>query len=82
MPAPEALYIGVDDEPATERAVMEWIAGVIGSPVPRAMSQKEQSARGVGSGKRCSNERLRASGYVFQYPTFREGYGSLIEGLV
>ena len=74
--------IAVDDEPAAERAVMEWMAGVFGSPVPRAMSRKEQSAGPASGNKRCSNDRLRASGYAFRYPTFREGYGSLIEGLV
>jgi len=82
LPASEALYIGVDDEPAAERAAMEWLAGAFGSPAPRALGQKEQSAGRGGTNKRCSNDRLRASGYVFRYPTFREGYRSLIEGLV
>jgi hypothetical protein len=29
-------------------------------------------------GKRCSNRRLRASGYTFRFPTFREGYADVI----
>jgi hypothetical protein len=30
------------------------------------------------STRRCDNSRLLASGYQFKYPTFKEGYGSLI----
>ena len=82
LPDPEALYLAVDDEPATEQTVMEWIAGVCGSPPPRPALAEERRARRFGSNKRCSNERLRASGYTLRYPTFREGYGSLIKGLV
>ena len=82
LPDPDALYLGVDDEPATEQQVMAWMAGVFGSPIPGPADRKEQSARRDGGNKQCSNERLRASGYAFRYPTFREGYGSLIEGLV
>lgn len=33
-----------------------------------------------GTNKRCSNARLRASGYRLRYPTYREGYGALIAG--
>ena len=32
------------------------------------------------SGKRCSNAKLRASGYRFRYPTFREGYAAVLAG--
>ena len=29
--------------------------------------------------KRCRNDRLLESGYVFQYPSFREGYRAVLE---
>jgi nucleoside-diphosphate-sugar epimerase len=29
-------------------------------------------------GKRCSNRRIRAAGYLFRYPTYQEGYGALL----
>ena len=32
------------------------------------------------TGKRCSNARLRASGFRFRYPTFREGYAAVLAG--
>jgi hypothetical protein len=79
--APEPLYLGVDHEPADEATVQLWLAGVLGAPAPRpadAALAKSKRARGS---KRCSNAKLVASGYRFRYPTFREGYAALIEGL-
>ena len=76
--APQPLYLGVDDDPAEEVVVLRWLAGVLGAPEPRP-------EKGVGAGdrrsrgnKRCQNALLRDTGYTFHYPTFREGYTSLI----
>jgi nucleoside-diphosphate-sugar epimerase len=78
-PAPAALYLGVDSEPAEESRLYTFLAKELGLPEP-APDESDESApgrRGVGS-KRCSNRRARESGYAFRYPTFREGYGALI----
>jgi len=81
LPDPAELYLAVDNEPAPERVVMEWMAGVFGSPIPRPLSPDEQRSGRSGANKRCSNQRLLASGYTFRHPTFREGYSALIKGL-
>ncbi len=78
---PESIYLGVDNEPAEKRAVLLWLAGVMGSPEPRAVDKKEASKRSRGN-KRCRNARLVQSGYTFCYPTFREGYSAVLEGMV
>jgi nucleoside-diphosphate-sugar epimerase len=78
---PDSIYLGVDNEPAEERAVMLWLAGAMGSPEPRAVDKKEASKR-PRSNKRCCNARLVQSGYKFRYPTFREGYSAVLEGMV
>jgi nucleoside-diphosphate-sugar epimerase len=77
---PDSIYLGVDNEPAEERAVMLWLAGVMGSPEPRAVDKAEASKRPRGN-KRCRNARLVQSGYRFRYPTFREGYSAVLEGM-
>jgi len=77
----DSLYLGVDDDPAEERVVMLWLAGVMGSPEPRAADKEEASTRPRGN-KRCRNARLVQSGYRFRYPTFREGYSAVLEGMV
>ncbi len=77
--SPAPLYLGVDCEPADESQVHTWIAKELGLPEPPPEEKEAAGSRrqGVGS-KRCSNERARASGYKFRYPSFREGYGALI----
>ena len=44
--------------------------------------EAERSSSGLASAqqsnKRCRNARLRATGYRFRYPTFREGYAALL----
>jgi len=78
---PDSIYLGVDNEPAEERAVLLWLAGVMGSPEPRACGKKQTPKR-PRSNKRCRNARLVQSGYRFRYPTFREGYSAVLEGMV
>ena len=70
---PLPLYLGVDHEPATQCEVMGWIAGRLG------LTASARAASGSpGAGKRCRNARLVASGYAFEYPGFRDGYGAMI----
>ena len=74
----DEVCVGVDDAPATECEVLAWLAARLGAPAPRRIRDEEAAARG--SGKRCSNARLRASGYRFRYPTYREGYAAVLAG--
>jgi nucleoside-diphosphate-sugar epimerase len=78
---PEAIYLGVDCEPAERGAVLRWLAGASGAPVPRAVRSGDPSLRPARSNKRCRNDRLLASGYRFRYPTYREGYRAVLEGM-
>jgi nucleoside-diphosphate-sugar epimerase len=65
---PAPLYLGTDDEPALRGDVAAHLAAQLGveAPGPRDPSRAH--------GKRLSNARLRATGWVPQYPTYREGY--------
>lgn len=61
---PEAVYIGNDDEPALLGDVAAYLTSddtTLADPT-------------IGQGKRLSNARLRASGWLPEFPTFREGY--------
>ena len=71
-------YIGVDDAPVEECEVLEWLAARLGAPAPRRV--RADAGAGQGSGKRCSNARLRSSGYRFRYPSYREGYAAVLAG--
>jgi nucleoside-diphosphate-sugar epimerase len=77
--SPEPLYLGVDDESAEEAMLFAWLTKELGVDDPKHPEEgaTANARRAVGS-KRCSNRLLRESGYVFQYPTYREGYGAMI----
>jgi nucleoside-diphosphate-sugar epimerase len=80
LPDPEALYVGVDHEPADQCDVLRWLAGQIGAPMPRVEAASGADTRRYRTNKRCRNAKLVASGYMFRYRTFREGYASLLVG--
>ena len=73
---PAGCYLGVDDAPVPQCEVVEWLAEQLSAPAPRRVSADRLSRR-AGS-KRCSNARLRASGFVFSYPTYKAGYRALL----
>ena len=66
--APGPLYVGTDDEPALLGDVAAHLAQHLGAPAPPATDPVRAT------GKRLSNARLHATGWVPAYPTYREGY--------
>lgn len=71
----QALYLGVDTEPALMSAIERWFCEYLdidyemltpNAPPPR------------GGSRRCDSARLRALGYRFIYPTFRQGLPTLL----
>ncbi|AJO81467.1 SDR family oxidoreductase [Pseudomonas sp. MRSN 12121] len=72
----EDCYIGVDDAPAPLAEVVAWLREYLGVTEWAA----DASVRRSGS-KRCSNARARALGWEPRYPSFREGYAQILEGL-
>lgn len=82
--APAPLYVGVDDEPASEADVLCWLASRLGVQPPREADADEAAVprgRRRRSNKRCRNARLLATGYRFRFPTYREGYEALLRGV-
>ncbi len=67
----QTVYIGVDAEPVPQHEVLAWLAAELACPAPPLVA-------GSGQNKRLSNRRLSELGYVFRYPSFREGYRSVI----
>lgn len=64
------LYNVTDDEPMTQREIMEWLAALYRMPVPPE-GPRRPSKRGRSS-KRISNARLRETGWQPAYPSFRD----------
>lgn len=77
----DGVWLGVDHEPCERGVALDWIAERLGVARPHRVAADGAGARERGSNKRCSNAKLLGSGYVFRYPTFREGYADVLAGL-
>ncbi len=67
------LYVASDDEPAPMAEVVNWLSMEL--EVDQARFEPDES----NLGKRCSNKRLKSSGYEFRYPDYKAGYSSILE---
>ncbi len=85
LPEPASLYLAVDDDPAPLGEVLSWLATQLGLPEP-PLATNLPLKPGAGTGdpprmrasKRCHNTRLRASGFEFRHPGYRDGYAVLL----
>ncbi len=76
---PEPLYLGVDDEPADLAEIVAWLAERLGVPVPPAAPAGDPVLSLGRGNKRCRNLRLRSSGFMPTYPTYRQGFAALLQ---
>ncbi len=65
----ESVYLATDSASAPMLEVVTWLAEQMG--VKEYLSETATNDRG---NKRCSNQRLLDSGFVFRYPSYRDGY--------
>lgn len=68
-------YNLVDDNPAPQHDVDQWLAAAISAPVTDDLGGARPGSRGH---KRVSNRRLRRSGYQLRYPDYRSGYAAAL----
>lgn len=73
----DSLYIGVDSQPTLLCEVYEWLAEQLNVMDIEHVEPTENS-RILRSNKRLSNQKIRDTGYQFQYPTYQDGYKELI----
>lgn len=69
----EQIYLASDSSPAPMLEVVSWLAEQMG--VDDFLSDEATNERG---NKRCKNQRLLDSGFVFRYPGYRDGYAALL----
>ena len=74
------VYNATDDEPVTQLDFFGWLAERLGKPLPASAPADPDRKRGL-TNKRVSNKKLKATGFNFKYPTFREGYACEMQRL-
>lgn len=80
---PGEIYNVVDDEPVAQVHFFRWLSETLGKWMPPFASEEEIAApkRGL-TNKKVSNRKLKMElGYVYKYPTFRQGYTVEIDRL-
>ncbi len=78
---PKPLYLGVDNEPSDASDVYRWLAKELGvDPLAKERWSEEELAA-KGQGKRGMNNLIRAEGFQFSYPSFREGYQAILSAV-
>ncbi|MFC8039429.1 SDR family oxidoreductase [Paenarthrobacter sp. NPDC057355] len=73
---PEAVYLGVDDDPAEYGDVLRFLAAELQLPEPPVGPASDGGA----GDKRCSNRRLRSTDFTFTFPSYKEGYRAILAG--
>jgi nucleoside-diphosphate-sugar epimerase len=71
----ESCYIVTDDMPTQQYEVLTWLAK------QQNVDTSNVKTPAAPGGKRLSNQRLRDTGFVLQYPNYRVGYGEILKAL-
>lgn len=71
------IYNVIDDEPASYRDIYTWLCGRLERDLPPVGDPEYQGKRGRNN-KRVSNRKLKATGWVPAFPSFREGYQAML----
>lgn len=75
--APASVYLASDREPVRLSTLLEWLAGRLETSTATTGGATVDDTI---AGKRCRPRRLLAEGFSFRFPTWREGYGSMLAG--
>ncbi len=70
----ETVYVASDSLPTIDVNMQRELADALGVDAETPTTESQRQA----SGRRCSNQRLLASGFRLQYPSWREGYRAVI----
>ena len=71
------IYNVCDSHPPTQRELYGWISEFLGKPMPPDGPIDPHRKRGLNN-KRVSNQKLRATGWAPEFPSFREALPSLV----
>ncbi len=73
---PGEVYIGVDDQPTTQKEFYTWLCEKL--DLPKTVENSGQTRTHV-SNRRFSNAKIKALGLHLKYRSYREGYANLLQ---
>ena len=75
---PGTVYNVIDNEPASYREIYQWLCDQLQLPLPVTGTPDYFGKRGL-TNKRVSNQKLRDTGWLPLYSSFREGYEAMLK---
>jgi len=72
----DAIYIVSDSEPVPMWEIKNWLRNEMGVALTVGWSEADFSGK---QNKRCVNKSMLVSGYQLKYPSYKEGYLSLVK---
>lgn len=73
------VFNSVDLKPETREVVFAWLLQELG--IDRSLIAVDESTVAKRGHKRVLSSKIQALGYLYQYPSFREGYAPLVAAL-
>lgn len=68
-------YLASDDDPATQWEVYQWLRQRLGFAPLKQLTNNAA----LKQNKRCRNQKIKALGYRFLYPSYKTGYAEMID---
>lgn len=75
-----SIYCVTDSTPAPEHEVLLWVRAELNLPQPEVTFGEDRSGQVTANNKRVANKKLLETGFNFVFPSYREGYKSIISG--
>lgn len=72
-------YVATDNEPTLAHLMQRELADML-KRAPAGSANAEAAGMVEATGRRCSNRRISEAGYRLLYPSWREGYGAMLNG--
>ncbi len=80
LPDPPPCLVAVDDDPAPMPVVINWLVTRLRARTPTVLPASRRLRTARKDNKRGRNTLLHDLGYTLRYPTYKEGFASIIEG--
>ncbi|MCB1666843.1 MAG: NAD-dependent epimerase/dehydratase family protein [Porticoccaceae bacterium] len=75
-------YLATDNEPTVAHVMQRELARLMAGEAPAGLDAlSDLPGNTLIKGRRCSNQKLCDSGYLFRYPTWKEGYGAVLAAM-
>ena len=75
-----SIYIGVDTYPCLLREVIEWLSKQlkVDFQIDNTISYNKQRS----TNKRCNSKNISLEGFLFKYPSYKEGYLNILRDML